>query len=189
MFLAAPVSGLTDWWFWTNVSLSLACLFVLYWFSPQCSECNMEWNTWWRCNAECVHSVHNVQCTTVQCTVYTVYSVHCAMQGRVESGRSEDSWTPWIHPWMDAARHSGQRLEGGWSSGFGSALVMLVMVEMIMFPVRHFKEVLFVNLLRKRQPVQSLVAVGEVRQRSGKIFTDSGQKYWRPWWWRWQEDY
>ena len=54
---------------------------------------------------------------------------------------------------------------------------MLVMVEMIMFPVRHFKEVLFVNLLRKRQPVQSLVAVGEVRQRSGKIFTDSGQKY------------
>ena len=97
---------------------------------------------------------------TVQCT-----SVHCAMQGRVESGRSEDSWTPWIHPWMDAARHSGQRLEGGWSSGFGSALVMLVMVEMIMFPVRHFKEVLFVNLLRKRQTVQSLVAVGEVRQK------------------------
>ena len=42
---------------------------------------------------------------------------------------------------------------------------MLVMVEMIMFPVRHFKEVLFVNLLRKRQTVQSLVAVGEVRQK------------------------
>ena len=66
-------------------------------------------------NMYIVYTMYNVQVYNVQCTMYTVhlYSVHCAMQGRVESGRSEDSWTPWIPPWMDAARHSGQRWEGG----------------------------------------------------------------------------
>ena len=45
------------------------------------------------------------------------------MQGSVESGRLEDSWTPW----MDAARHSRRAVPG--------RIIMIMIIMMIM--IRH----------------------------------------------------